>query len=82
MKRILTPYAVVLALIAASPALAQTGSSATPSSDTNDRYTSGGTSTGSMPASPLGYLAIGGSAALFGGLWLTRRHRARGQVSW
>jgi hypothetical protein len=68
----------VLALIAASPVLAQTGPSATPS---NDSYSSG-SSTGSMPAGPLGYLAIGGSAALFGGLWLTRRHRARGQMSW
>jgi hypothetical protein len=80
MKRFLTPYAVVLALIAASPALAQTGSSATPTS--TNGYSSSGTSTGSMPSSPLGYLAIGGSAALFGGLWLTRRHKARGQVSW
>ena len=80
MKRILTPYAVVLALIAATPSLAQTTIS-TPGTGSNDGYRSAAPSGGS-PSSPLGYLAIGGSAALFGGLWLTRRHRARGQVSW
>jgi hypothetical protein len=79
MKRIPPYVAVVLALIVATPTLAQTGSSS--GTGSNDGYRSAAPS-GGGPSSPLGYLAIGGSAALFGGLWLTRRHRARGQVSW
>ena len=33
-------------------------------------------------STPMGYLGVGGVTALMGSIWLTQRHRARGQVSW